>query len=74
MVEKAAVDRGYRYKMMVSGAGHDASYLSGFVPTAMIFVPSVAGLSHCEEEYSRFEDIEKGVNMLLDAAVERADR
>lgn len=74
VVEKAAVDRGYRYKMMVSGAGHDASYLSGFVPTAMIFVPSVAGLSHCEEEYSRFEDIEKGVNMLLDAAVERADR
>lgn len=74
LVEEAAKERGYHYRMMVSGAGHDASYISMIAPTAMMFVPSIGGLSHCEEEDSDFADIEKGVNMLLDVALKRADR
>lgn len=74
IIEKSAVSRGYKYKKMVSGAGHDASYISMFVPTAMIFVPSIGGLSHCEEELSEFVDIERGINMLYDAVITSANQ
>ncbi|WP_428912104.1 Zn-dependent hydrolase [Niallia sp. Krafla_26] len=56
---------GYQYKKMVSGAGHDAKYISDMTDTAMIFVPSVDGKSHCQEEYTKTEYIEKGANLLL---------
>lgn len=56
---------GYPVRSMISGAGHDAKYMNDIVPSAMIFVPSVKGRSHCQEEFTRWEDIEKGVNVLL---------
>ncbi|MGE5704203.1 MAG: Zn-dependent hydrolase [Clostridia bacterium] len=56
---------GYSVKRMVSGAGHDAKYMNDIVPSAMIFVPSVDGKSHCEEEHTKWEDVEKGTNVLL---------
>lgn len=74
LVEESARSRGYRCRSIVSGAGHDASYLSMMAPTAMIFVPSLGGLSHCEEENTDFADIEKGANVLLDVALNRANR
>ena len=67
-------ERGYTYKKMASGAGHDASYLSQVAPTAMIFVPSIGGKSHCEEEFTKYEDIVRGANLLLDMVLFRADR
>ncbi|WP_438267248.1 hypothetical protein [Haladaptatus pallidirubidus] len=42
---------------LVSGAGHDANYLNTICPTSMIFVPSVDGISHVEEEYTEWKDI-----------------
>ncbi len=65
-VQQATESCGYSYKRMVSGAGHDAQFLASYVPTAMIFVPSVNGKSHCEEEYTPWEACEKGVNVLLE--------
>jgi N-carbamoyl-L-amino-acid hydrolase len=56
---------GYSSKRMISGAGHDAKYMNDIVPSAMIFVPSVNGKSHCQEELTYWEDIEKGANVLL---------
>jgi N-carbamoyl-L-amino-acid hydrolase len=41
-------------------------------PTAMIFVPSRAGRSHCEEEFTPMDDIEVGANTLLHAALDLA--
>jgi N-carbamoyl-L-amino-acid hydrolase len=35
---------------MYSGPGHDAQYVADILPTTMIFVPSIDGHSHCEEE------------------------
>lgn len=52
---------------MYSGAGHDAMYMNNLGDTVMIFVPSVNGKSHCEEEYSRWDDIIKGANVLFHA-------
>lgn len=50
---------------MVSGAGHDASYMNQIAPTAMIFVPSIGGRSHVEVENTTWEDCEAGANVLL---------
>ena len=50
---------------MVSGPGHDAQYAADILPTAMIFVPSERGHSHCELEYTPAEACAKGVNVLI---------
>jgi len=60
---------GYAYRLMPSGAGHDAQILAKKVKTGMIFVPSIGGKSHCPEEKSHWRDIEKGVQLLLNSAI-----
>jgi len=71
-VEEAATDLELSYRRMPSGAGHDAQAVAHFTPMGMVFVPSVGGLSHHPDEYSRPEDIEAGANVLL-GALSRAD-
>lgn len=66
LVEQSVQNLGYSYKRMDSGAGHDAQFLASFIPTAMVFVPSINGKSHCEEELTTWEDCEKGVNTILE--------
>jgi len=58
------------YKMMISGAGHDAKSFADKIPTGMIFVPSIDGKSHCPEESTKWVDIEKGVTVLIDTVIE----
>ncbi len=58
-------DLGYPTLRMVSGAGHDASYVNQLAPSAMIFVPSIGGRSHVEVEETSWEDCEAGANALL---------
>ncbi len=70
---RAAAERfGYSNRNMVSGAGHDACYLSQVAPTSMVFVPCVDGISHNEVEDAKQEWIEAGANVLLHAMLERA--
>ena len=64
-ISESAEQLGYSHQQMISGAGHDAKYINEMAPTAMIFVPSVDGKSHCQEEFTRQEAIEKGANVLL---------
>jgi N-carbamoyl-L-amino-acid hydrolase len=73
-VERAALATGARYRRILSGAGHDAQYMAAIGPAGMIFVPSHDGRSHCEEEFTRIEDIEHGANTLLGAALDLAGR
>ncbi len=72
-VEKVASQFDYGAHSMVSGAGHDAAYVSRIAPTAMIFVPSIAGRSHVEVENTRWEDCEAGANVLLHCLLESAN-
>lgn len=58
---------------MVSGAGHDASYINQVAPVAMIFVPSVGGRSHVEVEHTSWEDCAAGANVLLHCLLEAAN-
>ncbi|UJL47448.1 Zn-dependent hydrolase [Virgibacillus sp. NKC19-16] len=64
-VEQSAKSMGYSYKRMVSGAGHDAQFISTYIPTAMLFIPSINGKSHAEDELTPWEDCENGVNVIL---------
>lgn len=68
----AAQDLGYPALRMVSGAGHDASYMNQFAPTAMIFVPSIGGRSHVEVENTLWADCEAGANVLLRSILQSA--
>jgi N-carbamoyl-L-amino-acid hydrolase len=71
-VERAARSLGCGHRRILSGAGHDAQYMAAICPTGMIFVPSRAGRSHCEEEFTALDDIEHGANTLLLAAADLA--
>jgi len=64
-IETVCNDLGLKHKRLVSYAGHDAQILSPITPTAMIFIPSRDGISHNPKEYSTWEDIENGANVLL---------
>jgi N-carbamoyl-L-amino-acid hydrolase len=72
-IEGAARGRGCSAMELTSGAGHDAQILARVLPSAMIFVPSRGGLSHCPEERTEPEAVERGANVLLDAWIETAE-
>jgi N-carbamoyl-L-amino-acid hydrolase len=71
-VQHAAEMLGYTSRRIVSGAAHDAVYLSRVAPTSMIFVPCKDGISHNEIEDARPEHLEAGANVLLHAVLARA--
>ena len=73
-VERAAERVGAESMRMVSGAGHDANYLNTICPTSMIFVPSEDGISHTEAEFTEWEDVVVGTNVLLQAVLDRATK
>ncbi len=56
------------HQPMPSGAGHDAHILSQVLPSAMLFVPSIGGISHHYTENTRDEDIVLGCQVFADAA------
>lgn len=71
-VEQAAKARGLSSRRMTSGAGQDAQMMARICPTAMIFVPSIQGISHNPAEYTRDEDVIAGANVFLDVVAELA--
>ena len=71
-VTTAATERGVAYRVLTSGASHDAQMINRLVPTAMIFVPSRAGLSHVPEEWTEPAQLAIGTDLLL-AAMLRLD-
>jgi len=66
-VRDAANYLNYSFSDIVSGAGHDAVYISKIAPAAMIFVPCENGISHNEIENASPEDCAAGTNVLLHA-------
>ncbi len=72
LVRDAAETLGFPHMDVVSGAGHDAVYLSAVAPTAMIFVPCKNGISHNELEEVLQEHLAAGANVLLHAVLARA--
>lgn len=65
LVEQTAARLGNTVKRMPSGAGHDAQMLARVCPTAMVFVPSVRGISHNPAEHTALDDLCAGTDVLL---------
>jgi len=71
-IRDSAKALGLSHRDIVSGAAHDAVYLARVAPTAMIFVPCEAGISHNEIENARPEDLAAGCDVLLQAVLAAA--
>ncbi len=69
-VRIGAQKAGFTARDMISGAGHDACYISRVAPTTMIFVPCRGGISHNEAESSSMEECADGAQVLLNAVLE----
>lgn len=65
-LEKSCRRNGYSFRYLASGAGHDALKLGQSLPTAMLFVPSLSGRSHCPEEYTEMECFSRAVMVVAD--------
>jgi hydantoinase/carbamoylase family amidase len=74
VLRRAAQSANIDYLEMPSWAGHDAQLMASIVPTAMIFVPSINGVSHSPQEDTRWEDIEIGLNVYSRALMELASK
>jgi N-carbamoyl-L-amino-acid hydrolase len=71
-VRRAAERCGLSHRDIVSGAGHDACYVSRVAPTAMIFTPCVDGVSHNEAEEISPAWASAGTAVLLHAVLDKA--
>jgi beta-ureidopropionase / N-carbamoyl-L-amino-acid hydrolase len=70
-LDRAAARRATgKHTRMPSGAGHDAQWLARKLPAAMLFVPSIGGISHHWSENTSDEDIMLGAQVLTDAIVD----
>jgi allantoate deiminase len=72
VLRRASDAAGVEPREMVSGAGHDAQVLAAAANTGMLFVPSIAGRSHCPEESTVAEDVVLGTRVLATALRELA--
>lgn len=72
-IERATTSIGLKATRLPSGAGHDAQMMAQLAPMAMIFVPSIGGISHSPKELTRWEDCALGADVLL-RAILAADR
>lgn len=73
LIEDEAKRLGLSYLCMNSGAGHDAMIMANYVPAGMIFVPSKGGISHRPDEWTDYEKLSKGVELLLNIVISLSD-
>ncbi|MFN6944667.1 MAG: Zn-dependent hydrolase [Cytophagaceae bacterium] len=74
LIEKNARELGITYKIMPSGAAHDAQMVAKIAPIAMLFVPSKNGISHSPHEWTDWNHIEKGANLMLNTIIDIAKK
>ncbi|MGO1120980.1 M20 family metallo-hydrolase [Rhodovibrionaceae bacterium A322] len=68
LIEQQTKAAGYSHRRMTSGAGHDAQMMARICPSAMIFVPSIKGISHNPAEATAPSDLRQGLDILLRTA------
>ena len=64
LLRQSAEEAGITYVDMLSGAGHDAMIMGSICDVAMVFVPSKDGRSHVPEEWTNYDDLQKGVEVV----------
>ena len=73
VIERHCEEKHLAYKHMNSGAGHDSMVFGKHFPTAMIFVPSIGGISHNPAEATAAADIQTGFELLCDVLKELSE-
>lgn len=64
LAREVAEELGLTHDRVMTVAGHDSTNMKDLVPTVMLFVPSVNGVSHNLNEYTRDEDLIAGIDHL----------
>ena len=72
LLRRKAEARQLSTRYMIAAAGHDSVLIAPLCPSAMLFVPSVGGITHNPNEYSTKEQVARGAQVLLDAVLELA--
>jgi N-carbamoyl-L-amino-acid hydrolase len=72
LIDEVARDLGHKTHWMNSGAGHDAQVMAKITEAGMIFVPSRQGRSHSPAEYTDWDHVENGANVLLNTLLRLA--
>lgn len=65
LLQKHSAALGLSHRTMVSGAGHDAMIFAGITDVGLVFVPSKDGLSHHPDEWTDYEQIQKGIDVIF---------
>ncbi|MEV7419555.1 M20 family metallo-hydrolase [Streptomyces sp. NPDC089919] len=68
-IEDGCAELGLSHLALPSGAGHDAQIVADIAPIAMVFVPSIGGVSHVPQEATRPEHLVAGADVLLHVAL-----
>src|ERR1700733_12798625 len=72
LLRRKAAARQLTTRDMIAAAGHDSVLIAALCPSAMLFVPSVDGITHNPREYSTPEQLARGAQVLLDTVLELA--
>ncbi len=70
VVEQACDRNSLPYMHLVSGAVHDAQSIHALTDTGMVFVPSVDGITHSEDEFTEWEDCVHGARVFASAVLQ----
>jgi len=73
IIEDAANNLGINHTRMASGAAHDTQIMAGITRAGLIFIPSKGGRSHSPAEWSDWQDIVNGANVLLNTLYQLAN-
>jgi len=72
LLRSKAAERQLTVRDMIASAGHDSVLMAPICPSAMLFVPSVDGITHNPREYTTKEQLARGAGVLLDVVLQRA--
>lgn len=74
VMEEGCKKRGYSYKYLPSGAGHDSLEIGQVIPSVMLFVPSKEGRSHCPVEFTKYSDFAKATVIMTELATKLLEK
>jgi len=73
-MKKICDDFDYSHTIINNGTGHDAMIMTDFAPTNMIYVPSKDGISHDPDEWTDYEYLKKGADLLLNLTIKNSTK
>lgn len=66
LFKESGEEKGISYRNMISGAGHDAMVMAAVTEVGLVFVPSKGGRSHSKEEWTDYDKLQKGIELIYD--------